>query len=183
MAMTRFARAVQVSEKNEVRSRVLISSKHVWASMRIVLGLTFFWAFIDKLAGLKFSTATDAGWLDGGNPTYGFLKFGTDGPLTEFYGNIAGAGVTDTLFMAGLAGVGIAMILGIGVRIAAMTGALMYLLMWSAHLPPENHPFLDQHIIGAIAMVSMGMVSAGRTWGLGRRWERVPLAKKYPILR
>ncbi len=167
----------------ERKSRVIVKSNHVFAALRIVLGLTFLWAFVDKVFGLKFATATDAGWIDGGNPTYGFLTFATDGPLKDFYGDIAGAGVTDTLFMAGLAGVGIAMMLGIGMRLAAAGGAAMYMLMWSAVLPPEHHPFLDEHIVGALAMIGVSMVGAGRTWGLGRWWQKHPLVKKYPMLR
>jgi thiosulfate dehydrogenase [quinone] large subunit len=41
--------------------------------------------------------------------------------------------------MIGLAGIGIALIAGVGVRIAAVAGSLMLVLMWTAVLPPENN--------------------------------------------
>ena len=34
--------------------------------------------------------------------------------------------------MIGLAGIGIALLLGIGMRVAAVSGAALYLMMWSA---------------------------------------------------
>ena len=51
--------------------------------------------------------------------------------------------------MLGLAGIGIALIAGIGMRIAAVAGGLLLVLMWTAVLPPENNPFMDDHLIYA----------------------------------
>ena len=51
--------------------------------------------------------------------------------------------------MLGLLGIGVALILGIGMRVAAVAGALLLVLMWTAVLPPENNPFMDDHLIYA----------------------------------
>jgi len=59
----------------------------------------------------------------------------------------------------------------------------MYVLMWSVVLPPENHPFLDEHILGALSMVVLASYYAGDTWGLGRSWAKTPLVKDNPVLR
>jgi thiosulfate dehydrogenase [quinone] large subunit len=53
--------------------------------------------------------------------------------------------------MTGLLGIGAALTFGIGMRIAAGTGALLYLLMWSASLPLANNPVIDDHLLGASA--------------------------------
>ena len=46
----------------------------------------------------------------------------------------------DWLFMLGLAAIGTALLLGIGMRVAAVSGALLYLLMWTVVLPPQTNP-------------------------------------------
>jgi len=46
----------------------------------------------------------------------------------------------DWLFMIGLLGIGLALVLGFTMRIAASAGVAMLVLMWSAVLPPANNP-------------------------------------------
>jgi thiosulfate dehydrogenase (quinone) large subunit len=154
-------------------SRSQRAFRYVAAAIRISLGWVFLWAFIDKLFGLGYATPEKGAWINGGSPTLGFLKFGTKGPLADFYQGIAGATWADWLFMIGLAGIGVALVLGIGMRIAAVTGALMLVLMWSAALLPENNPFMDDHLIYALVLVALALVGAGRTLGFGRAWERI----------
>ena len=164
------------------------------AATRLSLGWVFLWAFLDKLFALGFSTGRDAesgvvdrfgdaAWINGGSPTEGFLKFGADGPLKGFYNDIAGAAWADWLFMLGLAGIGTALLLGIGMRIAAAAGVALMLMMWSAVLPPENNPFMDDHIVYALVLVALALTSAGTTLGLGRLWERIPLVARYGFLK
>lgn len=165
-----------------------------WALLRLTLGWTFFWAFIDKLFGLGFATCRsadtgvidilcDKAWLSGGSPTYGFLTNATKGPFAEIFQSMAGHPVTDSLFMLGLAGVGISLLLGIFVKPAGVAGAAMMLLMFlAASLLPANNPLIDEHIIYAIAMIGFAYVNAGQTYGLGKWWAKTSLVKKYPFL-
>ena len=163
------------------------------AVLRIGFGLTFLWAFFDKLLALGFHTGYDqagnldrfgdAAWINGGSPTEGFLTFGADGPFKDFYNGIAGDAWADWLFMAGLLGIGVALTFGVTMRIAAAAGALLYVLMWTVVLPPENHPFLDEHLLGAVTLVVLTLTYAGDTWGLGKIWARVPLVRDHGILR
>jgi thiosulfate dehydrogenase [quinone] large subunit len=170
----------------------------VLAVLRIAFGLTFLWAFFDKLLALGFATGRsvnpetgaetvdrfgDAAWINGHSPTEGFLTFGADGPFKDFYNDIAGAAWADWLFMIGLLGIGLALTLGIGMRVAAISGAILYILMWTVVLPPDNNPVLDDHILGAITLIALAALNAGSTWGFGRVWSHTELVKNTPILR
>jgi thiosulfate dehydrogenase (quinone) large subunit len=167
--------ATTVSEASAVR--------YVWAAARFSLGWIFMWAFLDKTFGLGHETTSKQAWIHGGSPTKGFLAMGTKGPLSSFYHHIAGATWADWLFMIGLAGIGIALILGIGMRVAAVTGALLMVMMWSAVLPPANNVFMDDHLIYALVIVGLALASAGDTLGLGRWWSSTRLVRAFPILK
>ena len=165
--------------------------EYFWGILRICLGIIFLWAFVDKLIGLGYATCnTEEGiqvlcekaWISGGSPTYGFLKFAAKGPFALYFQSLAGNPLVDSLFMLGLLGVGLALILGVFTRIASVSGALMLFLMWLAVLPPENNPFLDDHIIYLILMIGFIIVRAGRYLGLGNWWHKTRLVKKHPWL-
>ena len=156
---------------------------YVWAITRISLGWVFLWAFLDKTFGLGRGTPAENAWIDGGSPTNGFLANAPTGPFEDFYKDLAGAAWADWLFMIGLLAIGVALILGIGMRIAAIAGALLLVLMWTAVLPPENNPFMDDHLIYAMVLIGLAAVNAGDTWGLGKQWATTGLVRSYPILR
>jgi len=163
------------------------------ALLRIAFGLTFLWAFFDKLLALGYATGRDdagnvdrfgdAAWIHGGNPTLGFLKFGADGPFADFYRSIAGDTWVNWAFMLSLLGIGVALTFGIGMRLAGFGGAALYLMMWSVALPPANNPVLDEHVLGAISLVALTLANAGTVWGLGKRWASSTLVAKVPLLR
>ncbi|MEP7090257.1 MAG: hypothetical protein ABI776_09135 [Nocardioidaceae bacterium] len=173
-------------------------ARQALAALRIVFGLTYLWAFFDKLLALGFSTGaitdktgaktgidffSNDAWIHGGNPTMGFLKFGASGPFKGFYNSIAGAGWVNVLFMAGLLAIGIALTFGIAIRLGAIAGFVMYLMMWSVALWPATNPVIDDHIAGAAVMVVLGLTLAGDTWGLGKMWSKIHLVHRYPVLR
>ena len=150
---------------------------------RLSLGWIFLWAFLDKTFGLGYATAGKDAWLEGGSPTEGFLAFAAKGPFKEFYNDIAGAAWADWLFMLGLLGIGAALMLGVFMRLAAWAGAVLLVLMWTAVLPPENNPFMDDHIVYALVLLLLAEMGAGRYLGLGRWWERQQAVRKNPVLR
>jgi len=144
------------------------------------MGWLFLWSFLDKLIGLGFATAPEDAWLAGGSPTFGYLKFATSGPFAPLFQGLAGKPFVDWLFMLGLLLMGLALILGMGVKIAGYAGALLVFLMWLSYLPPEHNPFLDEHIIYLLILIGLARVKAGQWVGLGKWWsERV---KSYPLL-
>jgi len=157
--------------------------RYVTAAIRLALGWIFLWAFLDKLFGLGHETASKDAWVNGGHPTLGFLKFGAAGPFKGFYNDIAGAAWADWLFMIGLAAIGTALIAGVAMRLAAAAGVLLLVLMWTAVLPPDNNPFLDDHIVYALVLIALAVAGAGHTLGLGSYWERMGLVKRFSFLK
>lgn len=156
--------------------------RYLSAAIRLSIGFTFLWAFFDKLIGLDKATPSADSWLDGGSPTTGYLS-GVEGPFATTFQAMAGSAWVDWLFMAGLLGVGAALVLGIGMRIAALSGGLLLIFMWAASLPLANNPFMDDHLVYALALALLAALCAGDTLGLGRPWSRVPFVERHPILR
>lgn len=152
------------------------------ALVRIALGWVFLWAFLDKTFGLGFNSPAGQGWIDGSSPTAGFLA-SRDGILGEIYQAMAGQAWADWGFMAGMAGLGIALTFGVGMRATAVGGSILMVTMWGAMLPLESNPFLDVHLFYALTMIALAAASAGDTWGLGRRWSRLRVVRRHPILR
>lgn len=164
--------------------------------LRIAYGVTFLWAFFDKLLALGFHTGYDqegnldrfgpAAWINGGSPTEGFLSFAVpaDNPFKGFFDWLAGQTAwVDWLFMLGLLGIGVTLLLGVGMRIGTAAGAVMYAFMYAAALPLENNPVVDDHLIGVIVMVVLALGGAGVLWGLGGPWQRTTLVRENPVLK
>ncbi len=155
----------------------------IWGVLRLALGWVFFWAFIDKLFGLGFSTSSENSWLAGGSPTSGFLEFATKGPFQEIYQGMAGNPLVDWLFMLGLAFVGITLLSGVLVKLGSYTGIMMMVLMYTAaFMPPANNPFLDSHIVYIIVLFGLSINNSGFYFGFGRWWSERKIVKRYNIL-
>jgi thiosulfate dehydrogenase [quinone] large subunit len=138
------------------------------------------WAFLDKMFGLGFATCRaedssaidfgcDAAMINGGSPTYGFLAFGTEGSHTGgLFAWMAptapdAINLADVGFMAVLLFGGLALMLGVAVRIAAIGGAILMLFMFlAADVWPENNPINSSHIIEMVAFGGIATVGAGR---------------------
>ncbi len=129
-----------------------------------------------------FTTTPDNSWLNGTSPTTGFLTFGTEGMFSSVFQSLAGNLVVDWLFMSGLLLVGLALILGIGIKIAGYSGAIMMALIYASVFPPENNPFIDEHIIYIIVLLYFTTIPVGKTWGMGSWWKNTQLVKRLPFL-
>jgi thiosulfate dehydrogenase (quinone) large subunit len=154
----------------------------IWALTRLVLGFLFLWAFLDKLFGLDRNTPKSRSWLEGGSPTTGYLS-AVDGPLKDFFHRLADRDWVDWLFMIGVAGIGLALILGIGMTIAAITGTILLLAMWLASLPIDTNPFVDDHLVYALVIIGIATTGAGLRYSLAPWWRRTRLVRALAFLR
>lgn len=168
----------------------------VWGILRLLMGFTFLWAFLDKLLALGFSTGRNPetgvidffgkdAWIHGGSPTDGVLKFAvhTKGPFVDFYQGLAGSTWVEWVYMLSMAAIGLALIFGIGTRLAALGGIVWMAIFYTATaLWPEHNPFVDEHIIYIVILAGIFYVGAGRFLGFGNRWRKTELVKKYPVL-
>ncbi|MEE8375979.1 MAG: DoxX family protein [Acidimicrobiia bacterium] len=165
-----------------------------WTLLRLLLGWSFLWAFLDKTFGLGFATCRlegggidfgcDAAMLSGGSPTYGFLNFATQGSHTGGLFDWMAPSAPDAInladvgFMAALLLGGVALMLGIGVRIAAVGGALLMAFMFLAiDVFPENNPINSSHVIEMTAFLGIAYVGPGR-FSLQEKFEH-----RYPRLK
>lgn len=161
-----------------------VGARRALAGLRLATGFIFLWAFLDKTFGLGYSTASEKSWLQGGTPSQGFLTNAPIGPFKGFFNGIAGP-TSDVLFMLGMLGVGVAVMLGIGIRIATWSGSLIMVMMWVAEWPLQagsTNPLIDYHLIYALALIVVAATLAGDTWGLGRRWRNLPFVSSNPWL-
>jgi thiosulfate dehydrogenase [quinone] large subunit len=165
-----------------METRAARAARYLLAGIRIGLGFIFLWAFADKVFGLGFSTPSARAWVNGGNPTQGFLG-SSEGPFSGFFQAIAGTSAANVLFMGGLLAIGTALTLGIGMRLAAAGGALLMVMMWAAVLPPATNPILDDHLINAAILIVLALLAAGNTLGLGRAWAAMPMVQRNPWLK
>jgi thiosulfate dehydrogenase [quinone] large subunit len=171
-----------------------LNINHLWASLRIGLGLILLWAFLDKLFGLGFSTCFNkksglienycsSAALNGGSATDGFLNFGipTNGVFYDFFHSLVGNPVANFLFLAGLGLIGLALTFGIAMRIAVVSGVVLFLSMWASLLDfhgGSTNPLIDDHIIYSLVLVGLLLSNKSQVWGYGKAWQNISLVKK-----
>ncbi len=156
--------------------------KKVFGILRLLLGWIFLWSFLDKTFGLGYSTAREDAWLEGASPTAGFLEHGTSGPFEPVFQAMAGLAIVDWLFMIGSLLLGLALITGIGVRVAGYAGALMMALFYLASMPPENNPIVSDHIVNIVLLLAIPRFDY--TWlSLAKWWQGTGLVKSNPWMK
>jgi thiosulfate dehydrogenase [quinone] large subunit len=154
------------------------------ALFRIAVGIIFLWSGIEKLTApkpfdasgfLKFGTLGTLGWpFVSGTPAEGTVF----NPTHDFWVALAGnPGLMTTinfLVVAGEIGIGIALILGLFTRFAALMGTLMMLFFFFAAWD-FAYGIVNQHLTYALACGTLWGLSAGRYYGLdGVLADRVP---------
>lgn len=124
---------------------------------RVLFGWVFFWAGITKVLDPEWSAK---GYLLGAKTFSGFY---------EWLASPANIGWVNLLNEWGLTLIGVSLILGIGVKFAAVAGTLMMLLYWFPVLsfPYAEHGFLvNDHIIYAAVLILLKKFNAGAYFGL-----------------
>lgn len=124
--------------------------------LRVGLGVLFFYAGWTKVTASEPWTAA------------GYLK-GAAGPLAETFKGLAANSTIDMLVMMGLTLGGLALILGIFTRLAAIGLAALMALIYLSHFPPAApNWYVDDHIIYIAGLAVVAAFGAGRVWGLGK---------------
>jgi thiosulfate dehydrogenase [quinone] large subunit len=142
---------------------------------RIVIGVIFLWAGLEKVIGgagewsakgfLAFGTSGTLGW-----PFVTEVVEGTVfNPTHEFWvGLSANAGVMSVINLLvpfGQVAIGTSLILGIATRFASAMGALMMLFFFFAAWD-FAYGIVNQHLTYAVVTLGLGIIGAGNYYGL-----------------
>jgi thiosulfate dehydrogenase (quinone) large subunit len=151
-------------------------------SLRLVMAYVFLSAGIQKVLDPGW---TAAGFLTNavpeGNPFAGVFAAMADGWLW----------LIDPLNVWGQVLIGLALLVGAFVRLAALGGAMMMLLYWLTQfqaglllgLPVENGFVVTYHLVYAIILFGVGAFGAGRILGVDSRLEESEAVRSRPWLR
>lgn len=166
-------------------SATSIAARRALACCRLLLSVVFLWPVADKAFGLGYATPPEAAWLTTGtSPTAGYLEHAS-GPLSQSLAAVSGP-VVDALYMLGMLGTGLALLLGVGMRVAAAAGGLLMLSLWLSTWPfaaGSHNPLVDEHVVYTALLVALALTRAGDTWGLGRAWAASPVPGARTLLR
>ena len=157
------------------------------AALRITLGAGFLWAGLEKVFQFAGTGAFNAA---------GFLTHATGGaipgsaataivnPTHDFWVSLGGnAGAVSAINVLVQAGeIGIALILGLATRFAAISGVVMMGLFYVANWSFGTGPFNEQFMYGAVALV-LGLIGAGEYYGLDALIEKTTWFSHTPSLR
>lgn len=149
-------------------------------SLRVVMAYVFLSSGLEKLADPTWSAE---GFL---------LNAVPDGnPLGSLWPELAGAPLVDQLVIWGQVLIGLALLLGLALRFAALMGALMMVMFWAAALEggllaglPVAHGFVvSYHVVYGLILFGLGAFGAGRILGLDARLEAHPIVENNGWLR
>jgi len=143
---------------------------------RIVIGVIFLWAGLEKAIGTGLGT-----WN-----ADGFLQFGTGGslgwpfvtgevaegtifnPTHDFWAGLVGTPISDVvkyLVPLGQIGIGVSLILGLFTRFGAAMGTLMMLFFFVAAWDFQ-FGIVNQHLTYAVVTFGLAVIGAGNYYGL-----------------
>lgn len=144
------------------------------ALLRVSMGWMMFYAGITKVLDPKWSAGfyfKDSQVLPG---------------LFHWFGSAGVLPIVNFASEWGLTLLGVSLILGIGVRLSSVLGALLMFLFYLPILKfpyPNAHAYIvDEHIIYMFALLYFAAVRAGRVYGLEKWCENLPICRKLPGL-
>ncbi|QCC50528.1 DoxX family protein [Halapricum salinum] len=148
-------------------------------SLRLIMGWVFLYAGLSKVIDPEWSVR-------------GYLNYAIspENPLRDFLGyDVWSIMANDWYWLltplnqVGLTLVGIALLLGIFVRLGAFGGALMMTFYWLASFPLTDAFVIDFHLVYVLLLFAVGAFGAGRILGLDAYLEELEIVEKYPQLR
>jgi thiosulfate dehydrogenase [quinone] large subunit len=158
------------------------------AVVRVAVGTIFLSAGLEKALGAEPFTSA------------GFLKFGTTGtplfgtaadgvvynPFHDFWVSLAGNAtllpIINWLVVFGEIAIGAALVLGLFTRFAAVAGTLMMALFFLA-IWDFGHGIVNEQLLIAVVTSYLGVMAAGRYYGLDSILEKATAVRQAPQLR
>jgi thiosulfate dehydrogenase [quinone] large subunit len=146
-----------------------------WAAfLRVALGILFLYAGVTKIIDPAWSAA---GYLHGAITFHGFYEALTAPGIIGFI---------DFINKWGLTLLGLSLVLGLGVRISTLGGALLMALYYFPVLKfpyIAPHSFLvDEHVVYFFALLILRDLRAGKIYGLASSCQNWGLCRRYPAL-
>ena len=143
---------------------------------RVVIGIIFLWAGLEKLIGgagawsakgfLAFGTGGTLGWpFVTGEVAEGTVFNPTHAIWVSLAANEGAMRVVDFMVQFGQISIGIALILGVATRFAATMGALMMALFFFAAWD-FAYGIVNQHFTYAVVTFGLAVIGAGNYRGL-----------------
>jgi thiosulfate dehydrogenase (quinone) large subunit len=145
------------------------------ALFRVLVGVIFLWAGLDKLLGptpfdaggfLVHGTAGTLGWpFVTGTPADGTIYNPTHDFWVSLAANTGLMSIVNFLVVAGEIGIGVALVVGLFTRFAGAMGTLMMVLFFFAAWNFTNG-IVNQHLTYALVCATLTGIGAGRYYGL-----------------
>jgi len=144
--------------------------------LRVGIGWLMFYAGITKVLNPEWSAE---GYFRSAKTFNGFYTWIADSSVLPFINFINEWGLTL---------IGVALILGVFVRLSSIAGvALMVLYYFPVlefpYIPGAHAYIVDDHVIYALVFLVLAGFCAGRIWGLENWCSNLPICSKYPKLR
>ena len=142
---------------------------------RIVIGVIFLWAGLEKVLGSGPEGFSAAGFLahgTGGSLGWPFVAAGTEGPFNPtvdlwvgLSNNESAMSIINILVPYGQIGIGVSLILGLLTRFGAAMGTLMMIFFFFAAWDFE-FGIVNQHLTYAVVTFGLAVIGAGNFYGL-----------------
>jgi|SRR3989344_4637617 len=143
--------------------------------LRVAMGWVMLYAGVTKVIDPSW---TSVGYLKGAKTFTSFFQwFLQPGVLPT----------TDFINEWGLTLLGVSLILGIGVRLSSVLGAVLMMLYYFPVLTfpvilPHSY-IIDDHVIYALVLLFFAAARAGRVYGLENWCSNLPICRNFPGLR
>ena len=164
------------------------------ALLRIVVGIIFLWAGLDKLLGgpaggwsaagfLGHATGGSLGWpFVTGTPAADAIYNPTHGLWVSLSTNSAAMSVINPLVVFGEIGIGISLVLGLLTRFGALMGALMmgffFVAAWSF-----TNGIVNEHLTYLVVCLAIAGLGAGKYYGLDEWAAKTDFGRNHNTIR
>jgi len=145
---------------------------------RLALGFVFLWGGIQKIITEMSGKMATAGFLSGPSVA--------SSPFAGFFNGVAGNWTVEYLVVYGELLIGIALLLGVFVRFASLSGIAMMTLftiaMWPIADTPTSNPVVDVRTFYLVVFAMVFFLAPGRFLGIDRWLEGTKFVQRHERL-